>query len=240
MDRNALDWLFSTTPQALAALVGLIFAGVSFIVGAINKQMDRDDSQIDICMAMKERIHNEMKWLYWLSGSSIILDLLFLIMNPIEEGVRFSLEGSFSPYLLFSGLTFLLNIVTLIYALWFIINVTRPSYFDETVKRLSGQEQKGDVEVKEYLMEYIELEKALRDLPMFRAAKGGQQLPVSVMLRELKFSRLIDAHDVDNMIALTRLRNLIMHGADIEYVERSMYDNVKTYTKVLKELKKKL
>lgn len=240
MDRNALDWLFSTTPQALAALVGLIFAGVSFIVGAINKQMDRDDSQIDICMAMKERIHNEMKWLYWLSGSSIILDLLFLIMNPIEEGVRFSLEGSFSPYLLFSGLTFLLNIVTLIYALWFIINVTRPSYFDETVKRLSGQEQKGDVEVKEYLMEYIELEKALRDLPMFRAAKGEQQLPVSVMLRELKFSRLIDAHDVDNMIALTRLRNLIMHGADIEYVERSMYDNVKTYTKVLKELKKKL
>ena len=31
MDRNALDWLFSTAPQALAALVGLIFAGVAFI-----------------------------------------------------------------------------------------------------------------------------------------------------------------------------------------------------------------
>lgn len=34
MDRNALDWLFSTAPQALAALVGLIFAGGAFIVGA--------------------------------------------------------------------------------------------------------------------------------------------------------------------------------------------------------------
>lgn len=48
MDRNALDWLFSTAPQALAALVGLIFAGVAFIVGAIDKQVEQDDSREDI------------------------------------------------------------------------------------------------------------------------------------------------------------------------------------------------
>ena len=29
IDSNALDWLFSTTPQAIAALVGLIFAGAN-------------------------------------------------------------------------------------------------------------------------------------------------------------------------------------------------------------------
>lgn len=42
MDRNALDWLFSTAPQAIAALVGLIFAGVSFINGKIDDRVDND------------------------------------------------------------------------------------------------------------------------------------------------------------------------------------------------------
>lgn len=40
MDRNALDWLFSTSPQAIAALVGLILAGVSFIYGKIDDRIE--------------------------------------------------------------------------------------------------------------------------------------------------------------------------------------------------------
>lgn len=140
MDRNALDWLFSTAPQALAALVGLIFAGVAFIVGAIDKQVEQDDSREDICKAMKQQIHVDMKWLFWLSGISIILDLVFLLLNPIEEGSCFSFDGTFSPYLLMAGLVLLLNVGTLIYSLCFIIKVASPDYFMETVKRLSEQE----------------------------------------------------------------------------------------------------
>ena len=77
MDRNALDWLFSTSPQALAALVGLIFAGVAFIIGAIDKQVELDETRDDISMAMKKYIHVNMKWLFWLSGFSIVLDLAY-------------------------------------------------------------------------------------------------------------------------------------------------------------------
>lgn len=74
MDRNALDWLFSTAPQALAALVGLIFAGVAFIIGAIDKQVKQDDSSEDILLSMKMQIHADMKMLFLLSGVSIISD----------------------------------------------------------------------------------------------------------------------------------------------------------------------
>ena len=61
MDRNALDWLFSTAPQALAALVGLIFAGVAFIQGGIDKEAEQDDSKVDICNEMKREIHGYIK-----------------------------------------------------------------------------------------------------------------------------------------------------------------------------------
>ena len=240
MDRNALDWLFSTAPQALAALVGLIFAGVAFIIGAIDKQVKQDDSSEDILLSMKMQIHADMKRLFWLSGASIISDFLLLALNSIQEGFVFSFKGQFSPYLTIAGIVLVMNVATLIYSLWFIIKVASPDFFSKTVKHLSQLEREGDVEVKEYLVAFIEMEKALRTLSIFDVPNGEKQPSVNEMLKELKYRRLMDAHDIDNMFSLTRLRNLIMHGGDIQHVERQMYDKVKKYTKDIASLKNKL
>lgn len=240
MDRNALDWLFSTAPQALAALVGLIFAGVAFIIGAIDKQVKQDDSSEDILLSMKMQIHADMKRLFWLSGASIISDFLLLALNSIQEGFVFSFKGQFSPYLTIAGIVLVMNVATLIYSLWFIIKVASPDFFSKTVKHLSQLEREGDVEVKEYLVAFIEMEKALRTLSIFYVPKGEKQPSVNEMLKELKYRRLMDARDVDDMFSLTRLRNLIMHGGEIQHVERQMYDKVKKYTKVIASLKNKL
>lgn len=231
MDRNALDWLFSTAPQALAALVGLIFAGVAFIIGAIDKQVKQDDSSEDILLSMKMQIHADMKRLFWLSGASIISDFLLLALNSIQEGFVFSFKGQFSPYLTIAGIVLVMNVATLIYSLWFIIKVASPDFFSKTVKHLSQLEREGDVEVKEYLVAFIEMEKALRTLSIFDVPNGEKQPSVNEMLKELKYRRLMDAHDIDNMFSLTRLRNLIMHGGDIQHVERQMYDKVKNTPK---------
>ena len=48
MDRNALDWLFSTAPQTIAAFVGLIFAGVCFIIGKIDDRVEKDSTLLEI------------------------------------------------------------------------------------------------------------------------------------------------------------------------------------------------
>ena len=240
MDRNALDWLFSTAPQALAALVGLIFAGVAFIIGAIDKQVKQDDSSEDILLSMKMQIHADMKKLFWLSGVSIISDFFLLALNTIQEGVILSFEGQFSPYLTVAGIVLMINVATLIYSLWFIIKVASPDFFSKTVKHLSQLEREGDVEVKEYLVAFIKMEKALRTLSIFYVPKGEKQPSVNEMLKELKYRRLMDARDVDDMFSLTRLRNLIMHGGEIQHVERQMYDKVKKYTKVIASLKNKM
>jgi len=240
MDRNALDWLFSTAPQALAALVGLIFAGVAFIIGAIDKQVSQDDSSEDILLSMKMQIHADMKRLFWLSGASIISDFFLLALNSIQEGFVFSFEGQFSPYLTVAAIVLVMNVATLIYSLWFIIKVASPDFFSKTVKHLSQLEREGDVEVKEYLVAFIEMEKALRTLSIFYVPKGEKQPSVNEMLKELKYRRLMDARDVDDMFSLTRLRNLIMHGGEIQHVERQMYDKVKKYTKDIASLKNKL
>lgn len=241
MDRNALDWLFSTAPQALAALVGLIFAGVVFMMGLIDKEVERDETLKDIYEEMKREIHGNLTWLYWLAGSSIITDLILIVLNPVEDGFRFSFNGTFDWYLLISAIVFLLNVATLVVSLWFIIKVMNPNYFSKTAKRLSESANNGIIESKDFLMEYIEMEKAMRDLPIFNVSYGQKQPTVSEMLRELRYRQLFEPKDIERMYALTRMRNLIIHGSiDNTHVEKEMYDEVKRYKNMLVELKSRL
>ena len=115
MDRTALDRLFSTAPQALAALVGLIFTGVAFIIGAIDKEIARDNTRESICIEMKKEIHRYMRILFILAGVSVSLDLFAIAFNPIEEGRAFSKDGVFDHYLLFASVLLLLNLFTLVF-----------------------------------------------------------------------------------------------------------------------------
>ncbi len=95
MDRNALDWLFSTAPQAIAALVGLIFAGVSFINGKIDDRVDNDETLSDIAKEAKRQVYNGLKILITLTILGIIIDLLCVFLNPIEtRKLTFSLSLS--------------------------------------------------------------------------------------------------------------------------------------------------
>ena len=243
MDRTALDWLFSTAPQAIAALVGLIFTGVAFIIGAIDKEAARDDTKAEICEAMKKDIHSKMKWLYWIAGVTIVLDLLVLATNPIEEDKVFSLSGTFDCYLFVGSILLLLNFITVGFSLWFIVRLANPKFFKETAHRMLDMAEGGDVDIKDYIAEFIELEKALRELPLnvtIEAQQVKRNASVSDMLRELRFKEWLNAQNIDDLYRLNRLRNLAVHGAGIDSVSNSDLQEVRYYTQKLKEIKNKL
>ncbi len=239
MDRTALDWLFSTVPQALAALVGLTFAGTTFINGTIDKEIEQDESREEICEAMKEEIHSLMKRMFWLAGLSISIDLLLLILNPLENDYLFSFSGNFDPYLLIVGLFFIFNIFTLCFSLWFIIRVTSPNYFEKTVKKLSKESKDGDVDAKDFLMEFIKLEKVLRDLPL-DINNPEKQHSVSDILRTLRVRKILDGQDVSKLFEINRLRNLIVHGAEINFVSHDIFDYLKNSITNLSKIKEQL
>lgn len=243
MDREALDWLFSTASQAIAALVGLIFMGVSFFVDSLDKEVSRDDTKGDICDEMKKDIHIKMQWLYWLAGISILLDLVILVLNPIEKDKIFSINGSFDWYLLVGGTMLMLNLFTIGFSLWFIVQIANPNYFKKTAKRMLGVIHGDMVESKEFIAAYIEMEKALRDLPLYvvqEAQKTQRSASVSEMLRELKYKGWIGQQEIIDLYRLNRLRNTVVHGEDVEGIERSDLKKVKEYTVMLKELRNKL
>lgn len=243
MDRIALDWLFSTASQAIAALVGLIFMGVTFFTDSLDKEVSRDDTKGDICDEMKKDIHSKMQWLYWLAGVSILVDLVILVVNPIEKDKTFSLDGSFDWYLLFGGVMLLLNLVTIGFSLWFIVQIANPNYFKKTAKRMLGIIHGDMVASTEFIGAFIEMEKALRDLPLYvvqEAQKTQRSASVSDMLRELKYKKWVSQQVIIDLYRLNRIRNAVVHGGDIESIEYSDLKKVKEYTIMLKELREKL
>ena len=240
MDRNALDWLFSTAPQALAALVGLIFTGVAFIHGAIDKARAQDDTSTDIYDEMKREIHTYMKKIFICAGLAIALDLLLIVFNPLEDGFHFSIHGQFDLYLFIAGLVFLFNLFTIGFSLYFVLLVASPSFFKNTVKRLSEALEKGDVEAMSFLKEFRELETALRALPIYDTNQWQRQPTMSEMLGRLKLLPQLKRGEIDRLYELTRLRNIISHNSDINHVDRESYNDVKSLTKKIAELKDQL
>lgn len=243
MDRIALDWLFSTASQAIAALVGLIFMGVTFFTDSLDKEVLRDDTKGDICDEMKKDIHIKMQWIYWLAGVSILLDLVILVLNPIEKDKTFSINGSFDWYLLVGGMMLLLNLVTIGFSLWFIVQITNPNYFKKTAKHMLGVIHGGTVSSKDFIEAFIEMEKALRELPLYvvqEAQKTQRSASVSDMLRELKYKEWVSQQAIADLYRLNRLRNAIVHGEDVESIENSDLKKVNEYTANLKELRNNL
>lgn len=243
MDREALDWLFSTASQAIAALVGLIFMGVTFFIGSLDKEVLHDDTKRDICDEMKKDIHIKMQWLYWLAGISILLDLVILVLNPIENDKIFSINGSFDWYLLVGGMMLLLNLFTIGFSLWFIVQIANPNYFKKTAKRMLGVIQGDMVASKDFIVAFIEMEKALRNLPLDvvqEAQKTQRSASVSDMLRELKYRGWINQQGINDLYRLNSLRNAVVHGEDVESIEYSDLQKVNDYTAMLKKLREKL
>lgn len=44
MDGNTMYWLFTTAPQAIAALVGIIYTGMFFMAESIDNRVRADQS----------------------------------------------------------------------------------------------------------------------------------------------------------------------------------------------------
>lgn len=81
MDKEALYWIFSTAPQALAALVGLLIAGIAFIYGKID-DLTKDPTMEEIGNTAKNRIHFSLKKVLGLTVSVIVIDLIYIFFLP--------------------------------------------------------------------------------------------------------------------------------------------------------------
>ncbi len=228
MDRNALDWLFSTSPQAIAALVGLILAGVSFIYGKIDDRIAADATLAEIGLEVKSRIHLRLKNLLSWTIGIIIADLLCLFFNPMTSCLILSdPRWQFNVYIFIAVIVLGLNIGLLYKTVCFVKITMNPSFVASTIKDLSKdyndkrQTNASVVEISDFIQHFIQLERILRNSDFFSDKKDNYQrpLPLSQMLRDLYNLKIISIEDYRNFREINRIRNLVLHGGDIQKID---------------------
>ena len=242
MDRNALDWIFSTAPQAIAALVGLIGAGISLLYAKLDGRKDADPTFNEIVKEIKKRIYKRLKRLLTWALIAVFVDLVCLCLNPIENNRILSLSRKFSPYFTFAFLVFVYNLWVLYLTVRFIMITMNPSFEDNTINSLANNYNKQEVdktdtvELSEFIQHFIEFEKLLRQSDLFFDRKDNYQRSLSLiqMVRELLNLKLIDKGEYNIIREINRVRNLALHGGDIQVIDKVTDDRLVEITKKLK------
>lgn len=233
MDRNALDWLFSTAPQTIAAFVGLIFAGVSFILGKIDDRVEDDSTLLEIVKEVKSQIYNGLNKLLKITFVGILADLLCLYLNPIENDRGLSFSGDFSFYFAITIVFFLLNIYIIYTATSYIRRIMQPDFFDEAIASLAKDYKSGSVNIGSFIEDFIAFEKALRNIANMYNIYSQKPLTIYQITRELLNRGQIDKKDFETILSINKLRNIVIHGGDIQKIEKHIDDELKRITQKL-------
>lgn len=102
-----------------------------------------------------------------------------------------------------------------------------PSFVASTIKDLSKdyndkeQSNANVVEISDFIQHFIQLERILRKSDLFSDKKDNyhRPLPLSQMLRDLYNLKIISREDYHNIREINRIRNLILHGGDIQKID---------------------
>lgn len=223
MDENTMYWLFTTAPQAIAALVGIIFTGMFFMAESIDNRVRADQSLAEIGDTAKTALYKNMRFVAVLAAATIVYDLFLVSIVKHLADESFCLSGWL--IILFATL----NFSTIICALHYVFQAVSPNYFNEIAKNLSSKYKSGEVDKQIFLGHFIDFERVARSLPVIRQM-DGRYFSIRDILRVLVENQMITPDESRMMSEISKVRNLMVHGEPIEKVDRKLDDELQRIT----------
>lgn len=204
MDKDTLFWLFSTAPQVLAAIIGIVFTGMFFMSGNIDSRVREDETLSEIGEKAKTIMHSNMKIIAVTNVIAIIVDLIMLAFTPSLTDnwncCSFRCVGFFA----------VVNLAAIIVTFYFVFDVVSPKYFDRIANNLSQDFQEGSVDPYEYVRNYSAFDKAARD--KLRLSQTERYIPIQEVLNMLIANGILARYDIKDFKEIRKIRNLILHG----------------------------
>ena len=188
----------------------------------MDKQVEKDETLEEIYADIKIQYFTRLRALFILTGLSITLSLLVVFINGYNL-------GGFG--ILVKWLVALLNIATIVWAIWFVIFIVEPDKVKRTAQKLIKENKevfephgKGTIPSNVYLNKFTELEKLLRniaakhEIEINRRDRYRNFLSINEITKALYQRRLINPQQMRNISEANKIRNLIVHGTnqDIE------------------------
>jgi len=156
------------------------------------------------------------------AGIAIIGGLSIIALIK-EESI--SVLGEVQRFMMVIGtFTFYQALLAVIFSILFVIHIASPNRVQQVVEEILEEEEMTgrDIDVGEFIEEYIRLENMLREL--YYGSDGiNERASAGQMIDYLTSEDILDDLDVDELREITRYRNLVVHG-ETDSVDREAFD----------------
>jgi len=229
MEKETMYWLFTTAPQAVAALVGIIFTGMFFMAESIDNRAKEEPSLLEIAEAAKTALYKNMQVVALLAAIAIVYDLILTAMVVKLSGPDFC----WTNWLIIGFAV--LNISTIYFTFNYVFQAVNPNYFNKIAANLSSKYMSGDIDKSEFINHFITFEREVRNIPFVQQV-GGRFLSIPEIIRLLVSHEIINRDDAGQMYEINKIRNLIVHGEPIEKVDREIDEALQKVTAKISEV----
>jgi hypothetical protein len=228
MQIDSLNWFFSSSAQAIAALVAFLLAGLALVQTMMDNAQQRDDSLVEIHANLQILYYQTFKRLIIGTGLAVGFSLAMLIVNANPSPWKF----------LGAILVGFLNIVVIAVAIGFVLEIVNPKKYQVNAQKIMGEDRKRlnlpepSVAEKEFFAEFVKLETSIRGLlKQKRLYVPSQDVPkMFVSFRQmtdlLYQHELISSSLYEELLKINRYRNLVFHGQAHE-TDKEMVDRIK-------------
>ncbi len=230
MDKDTLYWIFSTAAQTIAAYVGLLLAGLCFIYGKLDHIIEKDNSLIEIYEVIKNKIFNKIILTLIITGTTIIYDITVLFGVPYivsKKGIA----------IIIIALLLLMNILTIYLTISILKLIMDPKYIkkeaDNIVKDYIPRNKTKSIPIEIFIKHFIEIEKLLRSYISNYSEK--EYLSLRELLNIFFSQEGIGLAQRNDFLMVVRLRNLVLHGGEINNIEKKYDDTLLDLTSLVKE-----
>jgi hypothetical protein len=217
-------WLFSSSAQAIAAFIGFLAAGFFFSYDRMDKHVEKDETLEDIYAEIKIKYYNRIIILFILTASSISLSLAMTYLNGFDLGIY---------GIVLRLLVSTLNLLTIIWAIVFILFIINPSKVKKTADILIKENVNISETVTdntmtggEFIDKFVKLEKILRQLAIKYDLSDeidvhNKKMSLYDIIRYLNLRQVINNSQVNELLEVNKIRNLAAHG-EIHNVESKL------------------
>ena len=223
MEKDTMYWLFTTAPQAIAALVGIIFTGMFFMAESIDNRVRADQSLTDIAESAKTALYKNMKIVAEFSAFTIFYDLILVsLVTKLSDKDCCWANWAIGGFAVF-------NTAVIIVTLYYVFQAVSPNYFKKIAANMSSQYRVGEVDSSDFVNHFIAFERAARNIP-FIQQMNEQHVTIPMIIRMLVSHEIINRDEAGQMFEINKIRNLIVHGEPIEKVDRKIDDTLQEIT----------
>lgn len=231
MNSDNIYWYFSTSAQSIAAFIGFLTAGFYFVQDKLDGLKSSDETLEPIIKEIKRNNFIKLKVLCLLTGASIITSIALVFLNKYEfKGFNFAVIIASA-----------INLVTIVWAIIFIISIVNPDRIENTAikliqenKDLNTPEETESMKIGEFLEKFIKLESLVRNsffrlgISLQSEGNGKTILRLHDIFTMLFQMEYINLETLSKLNEINKIRNLAAHG-QIDRIDRkyeSMLDDL--------------